>query len=141
MSETLYPHEMIVKYIKTSDCPLEVVISENEGKYKWFCFDRNLKHVNLYFRDDELEKSFLLITQSFGMTDFGRVMCSPKGELLCESKIGKSFLNIDSDAMIVDKWFETHKNTWRITKAGIKKDTGLSLSRINNALNRLGRKI
>jgi proteasome lid subunit RPN8/RPN11 len=135
------PSEQDTKYIKTSECPLELVISENEGKYKWFCFDRNLKHVNLYFRDEELEKSFLLITQSFGMIDFGRVMVSPKGELLCESKIGKSFLNIDSDAMIVDKWFEQNKNAWRVTKAGIKKDTGLSLSRINNALNRLGRKV
>ena len=135
------PSEQDGKYIKSSDYPLEVVISENENKFKWFCFDRNLKHVNLYFKDSELEKSFLLITQSFGMTDLGHVMITPKGELLCESNYGRSFLNIDSDAVSVDKWLEKNKNTWRITKSSIQRDTNLSLLRINNALNKLGRKI
>ena len=135
------PSEGDSRYIKTSECPLEIVITKNEDKYKWFCFDRNLKHVNLYFRDDELEKSFLLLTQSFGMLDLGRVLVSPKGELLCENAKGKSFLNIDSDAMIIDKWFDQNKNIWRVTKSGIQKDTGLSIPRINSALNRLGRKI
>jgi len=134
------PSENDTKYIKGSDCPLEVVISDHGAEgFKWFCFDRNLKHVNLYFRDSDLEKSFLLITQSFGMTDLGRVMVTPKHELLCESSLGRSFLNIDSDSMIVHLWFEKNTDSWRRTKVQIQKDTSLSAGRINAALKRLGR--
>jgi proteasome lid subunit RPN8/RPN11 len=133
------PSETDTKYIKGSDCPLEVVISDHGSEFKWFCFDRDLKHVNLYFRDSDLEKSFLLITQSFGMTDLGRVMVTPKHELLCESKLGRSFLTLDADTMIVNQWFEKNATLWRKSKTQIQKDTGLSATRVNTALKKLGK--
>ncbi len=133
------PSEQDTKYIKGSPQPLEVVISDHGSEFKWFCFDKNLRHVNLYYKDSDLEKSFLLITQSFGMTDLGRVMVTPKHELLCESQLGRAFLTIDSDAMTVHSWFEKNTDAWRRTKTQIQKDTGLSASKVNAALKRLGR--
>ncbi len=133
------PSEQDTKYIKGSDCPLEIVISDHKTELKWFCFDRTLSHKNLYFRDSDLETSFVLITQSFGMTDLGRVMVTPKHELLCESKLGKSFLNLDSDALAIHQWFERNVSLYRKSKAQIQKDTGIPAARVNTALKRLGR--
>lgn len=132
------PSEQDKIYIKTSECPFEIVISDHGSKFEWFCFDKNLKHVNIYFRNCEMEKSLLLISQSFGLTDFGRVMITPNYEILCENPMGKAFLTLDSDAMKINNWFE--KNThWNRTKSQIRKDTGLSMNRINVALKKLGR--
>jgi hypothetical protein len=135
------PSEQDTKYIKGSECPLEVVISDHGGSdLKWFCFNRNLNHVNLYFNDSELEKSFILITQSLGLTDLGRVMVTPKHELLCETQLGRSFLTVDSDTMSVHMWLEKNKDSWiNKTKTKIQSDTGLSLNRVNAALKKLGK--
>jgi proteasome lid subunit RPN8/RPN11 len=122
-----------------SGCPLHIVIADQKTEFRWFCFNRSLRHVQVYFNDADLEKSFVLLSESFGITDLGKVMITPKKELLCDNKLGKAFLSLDADAMSVNEWFEKNTNSWSRKKINIQKDTGLSASRVNAALKRLGR--
>lgn len=134
------PSEGDCKYIQHPKTPkMEIVISDMGDKFEWFCFDDRLRHVNIFFRDIDLEKSVLSLAQSFDMMDLGRCMITPKHELLCENEKGKMFLQIDGDAYAVWDWLESKKDIWkRKTKIDIQKDTGLSLNRVNKALKRLG---
>lgn len=134
------PSEGDCKYIQHPNTPkMEVLVSDMGNKFEWFCFDEKLRHVNIFFKDIDLEKSVLSLAQSFSMMDLGRCMITPKHELLCENEKGKMFLQIDEDAYTVWKWLESKKDRWeRKTRARIQKETGLSLSRVNKALERLG---
>ncbi len=134
------PSEGDCKYIQHPNTPrYEIVITDTGKEFQWFCFDKQLKHAQIYFKDIELEKAVYSLSQSFGLMDLGRVMITPKSELICENDKGKQFLTFDSDTYAVWKWLEEHKNDWRNkTKVQIHKDTGLSTNKINEALKKLG---
>jgi proteasome lid subunit RPN8/RPN11 len=133
------PSEGDRKYIQHTNSPkLEVVIADMGSELRWFCFDKNMRHVVIYFKDIELEKMVLSLSQSFGMMDIGSCMITPKGELLCENERGKQFLKFDTDTYLIWKWLEDHKKDWKKTKTQIQKDTGLSMVRINESLKKLG---
>jgi len=117
---------------------IEIVIADMGNEFRWFGFDKNLKHLLIYFKDIELERAVLSLSQSFGMLDIGRCMVTQKGELLCENEKGKQFLNFDTDTYKVWSWLEMDKNKWNKTKKQIHLDTGLSLKKVNDALVKLG---
>lgn len=137
------PSEGDRKYIQHHSFPgVEIVIADMGNEFKWFGFDKDLKHVTLYFKDIELEKMVLSLSQSYGLMDLGRCMITPNNELLCDTEHGKQFLLFDSDTYTVWKWLKEHKDGWRTrTKTQLHKDTGLSLKKINLALYKLGTKL
>jgi proteasome lid subunit RPN8/RPN11 len=132
------PSEQDCKYIRSHGQQFEVVIADMGDEFNWFCFNKQLQHENLFFKDIDLEKSVLCLAQSFQMMDLGRCMVTPSGELLCENKKGQDFLKFDSDTFRVWNWLDAHKGLWRKTKTQIREDTGLSLKRVNDSLKILG---
>lgn len=129
-----------LKYVRHFGYPFEVVIADMGDEFRWFCVNKELRHVPLYFKDIELEKSFLLLSQALGLLDLGRVFVTPKNELLCENERGRFFLDLDSDAFMVWNWLNNHHSHYR-TKTEMQKDLKISLNRINKALDRLNVKV
>ena len=78
--------------------------------------------------DDAISRSLLLVQELDNQSDRGVAI------------VGVAWIE-EALTAAIHAFLEKNKNAWRITKSGIKKDTGLPLNRINNALNRLGRKI
>lgn len=130
------PSENDLEYVKHFGYPFEVVVADMGDELRWFCVNKELRHVPLYFKDIEMEKLFLLLTQALGLIDLGRVFITPKSELLCENEKGRFFINLDRDAFMVWNWLNNHDRYYR-TKKKMQEDLKISLNRINNALDRL----
>ena len=95
------PSEGDRDYLKNSKLPYEVVIANMGKEFKWFCVDKDLRHVTLYTKDAEIEAAFLLLAGSCGLMDLGRVFVSPDGEILSDSNNARRFLHFDGYAFKV----------------------------------------
>jgi proteasome lid subunit RPN8/RPN11 len=133
------PSEGDKKYIANINhkIPYEIIIADMGTEFRWFCVDKELRHVLIYTRDTELESACLLLAGSCGLMDLGRVFVTPDGKILCENDKGKKFLYFDSDAYRV--WLEVNgKKSWEWTKKQVSEKTGISISKVSKVLEQIG---
>ena len=132
------PSEGDKKYITNNHkAPYEIIIADMGNEFRWFCVDKEMRHVLIYTRDTDLEGACLLLAGSCGLMDLGRVFVTPDGKILCENDKGKKFLYFDSDAYRV--WLEVKdKRSWDWTRKGVSEKTGISVGKVSKILEQIG---
>lgn len=127
--------EADLKYLSSHSYKFEVVVADMKDEFRWFVIDRNHQEVGVVETDDALEQVVFILAKEVGLTDLGRVLITPKNELLTTNKMGKMFLSLDEDALRLFNYEHWNKYRFHITRAS--KDLNMSLARIKNAKKKL----
>lgn len=130
------PSEADLKYFYHMDCPYHVVIADMGEEFKWFVVDRMGREIGIVESDEELERLAFFFAEEVGLEDLGRVFLTPSGELLVSTPMGRALLQLDEDALKVLRAVEGIPS-WKLTKAEVRRRTGLSLARVDRALKKL----
>jgi len=132
------PSESDLRYLKSHSYPYEVIIADMGDKLRWFVVDRNLREIGIIESDEELEKMAFMFTAEIGLIDLGRAFLTPEGELLITTKLGRALLNFDLDTYKIYQIIKNYEPHWKKpSKKELKNLSGLSLTRINKALEKL----
>lgn len=92
--------------------------------------------VKLIVEDGNLEDSWLALAEATGLLDLGHVLVSPDGQLLYDKGAVQGLIELDATTFRVWQYLRQHKNDW-LRKPAVAKDLGLTVYRLNKALDRL----
>jgi len=116
--------------------PIEMLIMYDEEKnsFSWRAFDK--KGIEQYI--DIVDKNYPIFQRYFAnslnLLNVGSCYITPNGDVLCSNSLGRAFITIDMDALIVYKFVK--KNGVR-PKVQMKDALNISTGRITKALEKL----
>jgi len=132
------PSEGDKDYLRNSLLPYEVIIADMGKEMRWFCVDRELKHIQLV-KGGDIDIAATMVANAYNLTDLGHVLVSPHGEILSDSERARQFLEFDAEAYRVYEVLMRNSNgdgklKWDVTKTMLAEQAGMTLGRLNKVL-------
>lgn len=127
------PSEADLRFLQSAGFPIMLIAGLHADRIDWWAIDKSGKPIPLLESDEKAELVSLLLAGRLGLADLGRVMRTPKGELLTETEAGR-FLRFDEEACRV--W-----EVWRSKDhviASICRKTGISAPKVKKIIQQLG---
>lgn len=130
--------EKDTKYIQSHNYPYEVVIADQDEKFRWFVVNRTLQEVGYIESDEELEKLAFIFALEMGLKDMGRVFLSNDNTLLTTTALGRALISFDEEAYkLYNLLKDIERRYFFPPKTEMARITGLSVARVNKALAKL----
>lgn len=130
--------EADTKYIRSHNYPYEVVIADQDEKFRWFVVNRKLQEVGYIESDEVLEKLAFIFALEMGLKDMGRVFLSNDNTLLMTTALGRALISFDEEAhKLYNLLKDIERRYFFPPKTEMARITGLSAARVNRALAKL----
>lgn len=129
--------EADLRWLRGTQHQYGVVVADKGQEMEWFCLNKDGVNQPVMWSEEQHEMVALLLARKIGLTDLGRVMLTPKGEVLSENPEARTLLSLDEDAWKVRSvLYGLEKWRWP-TKTEIAKLSGISVDRVRKVMKRM----